>query len=188
MDLVCHADGMEIAQRVAELSKVLFDVIIVDTAGRMGPAVGGLLRSADVVLIVTDESELALTATDLLLSSIQSLVGGTEKIKFLIRASSDAPVNFKQIAAELDSIDELSESAWSLPAVPYDPKVSDWPGSGNTLYSVGNEELTRVFKDICAKLGLVGESRPRGVGDEEGDEEASGSAQRKGWFQRLFGS
>jgi MinD-like ATPase involved in chromosome partitioning or flagellar assembly len=187
MDLVCHADGMEIAQRIVELAKVLFDVIIVDTAGRMGPAVGGLLRSADVVLVVTDESELALTATDLLLSSLQSLIGGAEKIKFLIRASSDRPVNFKQLASELDSIDELSESAWSLPAIPFDSSATDWPGSGNTLYSAGNEELTRVFKEICKKLDLVEDTRSRGAGQAKDDDESSDPGQRKGWLQRLFG-
>jgi cellulose biosynthesis protein BcsQ len=178
---------MEIAQRIVELAKVLFDVIIVDTAGRMGPAVGGLLRSADVVLIVTDESELALTATDLLLSSLQSLIGGAEKVRFLIRASSDRPVNFKQIASELDSIDELSEGAWSLPAIPFDSSVSEWPGSGNTLYSSGNEDLTQIFKEISNKLGLVEDRRARGAGQEGDDDGPAISEQRKGWFQRLFG-
>jgi cellulose biosynthesis protein BcsQ len=183
MDLVCHADGMEIGQRIVELAKVLFDVVIIDTAGRMGPAVGGLLRSADVVVIVSDESELGLTATDLLLSSIQSLVGGMEKIRFLIRASSDDPVNFKQISAELDSVDELGEAAWTLPAVPFDAKVADWPGSGNTLYSAGNEELHRVFKEITKKLRLIEDGRVRGeVSHDESDVPKKG----KGWLQRLF--
>ncbi len=49
MDLVCHTDGMGIVQRVVELSRVLFDVVIIDTGGRIGPASGAVIRSADVV-------------------------------------------------------------------------------------------------------------------------------------------
>ena len=96
-------------------------------------------------------------------------------------------MNFKQIASELDSIDELSESAWSLPAIPFDASVTDWPGSGNTLYSAGNKELTQVFQDISKKLELVEDSRSRGASQDGDDNESSDLGRRRGWFQRLFG-
>jgi MinD-like ATPase involved in chromosome partitioning or flagellar assembly len=183
MDLVCHADGMEIAQRVVELAKVLFDVVIIDTAGRMGPAVGGIIRQADVVLIVSDESELGLTAMDLLLTSIKPLIGGTERLRFLIRASSDAVVDLKQIAEDLESMHELSESCWSLPSVPFDPKVISWPGSGNTLYSAGNKDMNRIFREITGALGLL-----EGDGDDagQGEDRKIVDGERRGWLQRLF--
>lgn len=186
MDLVCHADGMEIAQRIIELAKVLFDTVIIDTAGRMGPAVGGILRSADTVIVVSDESELGLTATDLLLASVKPLIGGADRIRFLVRASSDKPVNFKQISADLDAVHELGDSAWILPAIPFVPKAVSWPGSGNTLFSVGNTELAKVFKEIALKLNLVEEGGRRTSlpeGDDDGD---GGQDERKGWLQRLF--
>jgi MinD-like ATPase involved in chromosome partitioning or flagellar assembly len=184
MDLVCHADGMEIAQRVVELAKVLFDVVIIDTAGRMGPAVGGIIRQADIVLMVSDESELGLTATDLLLTSIKPLIGGTDRIRFLVRANGERPVDIKQISSDLDSVHELSDTSWSLPPVPFDTKVSSWPGSGNTLYSAGNKELTRVFKEITEKLGLLyGDATE--TNEDPGTRESSGG-ERRGWLQRIF--
>jgi MinD-like ATPase involved in chromosome partitioning or flagellar assembly len=183
MDLVCHADGMEISQRIVELAKVLFDVVIIDTAGRMGPAVGGIIRQADVVLIVSDESELGLTAMDLLLTSIKPLIGGTDRLRFLIRAASDGAVDLKQISEDLESMHELNESCWSLPVVPFDPKVASWPGSGNTLYSAGNKDLNRVFREIAGTLGLL-------EGDAADSEEVAGAkvanGGRRGWLQRLF--
>jgi cellulose biosynthesis protein BcsQ len=185
MDLVCHADGMEIAQRIVELAKVLFDTIIIDTAGRMGPAVGGILRSADTVLLISDESELSLTATDLLLASVKPLIGDTDRVRFLIRASSNKPVNFKQISDDLDAVHELAESAWSLPAIPYDPRVSAWPGSGNTPFSMGNKELSGVFDQIARSLALIGKAartEASGVNDSDIDE----LSEQRGWFQRLF--
>jgi len=40
LDLTCHADGISIGQRIIELARVLFDVILIDTGGRVGPASG----------------------------------------------------------------------------------------------------------------------------------------------------
>jgi cellulose biosynthesis protein BcsQ len=185
MDLVCHADGMEIAQRIVELAKVLFDTIIIDTAGRMGPAVGGILRNADIALLVSDDTELSLTATDLLLSSVRPLIGGTDRIRFLIKASSDKAVNLKQIASDLDSVHELPESAWALPPIPLDPKVTTWPGSGNTLYSCGNRELTAIFEELVKELGLEGPDKTGANKDGQSEQPEQLQAQG-GWFKRLF--
>jgi cellulose biosynthesis protein BcsQ len=186
MDLVCHADGMEIAQRIVELAKVLFDTIVIDTAGRMGPAVGGILRNADIALIVSDDTELALTATDLLLASIKPLIGGTDRIRFLIKASSDKPVNLKQIASDLESVHELPESAWALPALPLDSSVATWPGSGNTLYSASNKELTKIFVDMVSELGLVGPDKKDAAQQSSAEEEQEELQAQGGWFKRLF--
>jgi hypothetical protein len=185
MDLVCHADGMEIAQRVVELAKVLFDVAIIDTAGRMGPAVGGIIRQADIVLIVSDESELGVTATDLLLTSIKPLIGGSDRIRFLMRASGDGTVNLKEISDDLDSTHELSDACWSLPYVPYDPTVSSWPGSGHTLYSAGNKELNRTFTEIARALGLL-DGEANGIAGSQGTAANASSQSGRGWLRRLF--
>lgn len=182
MDLVCHADGMEISQRIIELSRVLFDVVIVDTAGRMGPAVGGLLRVADVVLMVTDNSELGLTAVDLLLTSVKPLLGGSDRLRFIINPLSNEPVDFKQISTELDHVHQLSEAAWSLPVIPFDAKAAEWPGTGSTLYTAGSKELRGVVSDIARKLGLV-EQRD---GDTAGISYDEDDSSARSWLQRLF--
>jgi len=182
MDLVCHADGMEIAQRILELSKVLFDVVIIDTGGRMGPAVGGLLRSADTVLLVIDDSELGLTAVDLLLTSVKVLMGGgTDRLRFLINPSSQKTVNLNQISADLEAVHNLSETVWSLPVLPFDPKASSWAGSGNTIYSSGNKVLKQTFEEIARRLLLLEQNDSK---DEHSQVDDSG--ERLGWLQKFF--
>ena len=177
MDLVCHADGMEIAQRIVELAKVLFDVVIIDTAGRMGPAVGGLLRSADTVVLVSDDTELSLTATDLLLSSVKPLLAGIDQVRMLLRASSDKRVSLKDIIADFEEVHELPEKAWEFPVIPFDPKVANWPGSGNTLFSSKIPAFTNNFHEIALMLGLAAE--------QEGNTPPVGDATR-GWLNRFF--
>ena len=155
MDLICHTDGMTIAQRVIELARVLFDVIIVDTAGRMGPATGALLRAADEVVIVIDDTILGLTAVDLYLSFVKTLVGGVDRITFIINPYSGALLGVDQIAAELEPAHGLGEMPWRLPPVPNDPRAALWPGSGRTLYSMGQKQTRMTLEAIAGELGLI---------------------------------
>lgn len=187
MDLMCHTDGMTIVQRVAELARVLFDVIIVDTAGRMGPATGALLRAADVVMIVIDDTILGLTAVDLYLSFVKTLVGGTDGLVFVVNPYSGALLGVPQIAQELEPAHNLGDAPWRLPPIPNDPKAALWPGSGRTLYSMGQKQ-TRVTLEVIAKeLGLIEVSgleygAANGVYAENGGGPGGGS-----WFKRVFG-
>jgi len=181
LDLVCHMDGMGIAQRIVELSRVMHDAIVIDTAGRMGPATGALMRIADVVVIVIDDTILGLTAVDLYVSYVKSLVGDSDRIVFLVNPYSGSLLGIPQIAAELEPAHNLGELPWRLPPVPNDPKAAMWPGTGRTLYSLGQRSTRLALEHIAKEIGLIdfeqsstpaGESAPQGVG---------------GIFKKLFG-
>ena len=187
MDLVCHTDSISLVQRVVEISRLLFDVVLVDTGGRMGPATGALLRSADVVLIVIDDTILGLTAVDLYLTFVKSLVGGTDRIVFLVNPYSGALLGVSQIAAELEPAHHLGELPWRLPPVPNDPKAALWPGSGRTLYSMGQKATRAVLERIARDIGVI-DGDARGVvplGTDPGAPSNSGSG-GGGWLSRLF--
>lgn len=189
MDLVCHTDGMLIIQRIIELSRILFDIILVDTGGRMGPATGSLLRAADVVLIVIDDTILGLTAVDLYLTFVKTLVGGIDRIVFVVNPYSSGMLGVPQIAAELEPAHHLGDMAWRLPPVPNDPKAALWPGSGRTLYSMGQKSTRVVLEKIAKEIGLIGnvsgvsQSVVNGSGAGAGDGGGAGG----GWLGRLLG-
>lgn len=186
MDLVCHTDGMGIVQRILELARVMFDVIIVDTGGRMGPATGGVLRNADVVLVVIDDTILGLTAVDLYLTFVKTLVGSSDRIVFLVNPYSGALLGVPQIAAELEPVHHLGEMPWRLPPVPNDPKAALWPGSGRTLYSMGQKSTRVTLERVARELGVL---------DAAGDSYQSlpelghlqGSPDSGGWLKKLLG-
>ncbi|NDC38536.1 MAG: ParA family protein, partial [Proteobacteria bacterium] len=189
MDLVCHTDGMAIVQRITELSRVLFDTVIVDTGGRMGPAAGTLLRAADVVLFVIDDTVLGLTAVDLYLTFVKTLVGGTERLVFLINPYSGTGLQPDQIAAELEPAHNLGDSPWRLPMMPHDPRAEGWPGTGRTLYSMGQKQTRVALERIARELGLI-DNAPAGQASVSGPGGALDSAQTKesgGWVKKLFG-
>lgn len=185
MDLVCHTDGMGISQRIVELSRVLFDVVLIDTGGRMGPATGAVLRQADVVLIVIDDTILGLTAVDLYLTFVKTLVGGIERIVFLVNPYSGALLGVEQIAAELEPAHHLGDAPWRLRPVPNDPKAALWPGSGRTLYSMGQKGTRVVLEEVAREIGIIGESGQQSFMPVV--HEKTEQAERGGWLDRLFG-
>jgi len=185
MDLVCHTDGMGIVQRVIELARIMFDTIIIDTGGRMGPATGGILRSADEVLIVIDDTILGLTAVDLYLTFVKTLVGGSDRIVFLVNPYSGALLGVPQIASELEPVHHLGEAPWRLPPVPNDPKAALWPGSGRTLYSMGQKSTRVVLERIARELRLIDVDTgysPTLPDLSRGEPGGSG-----GWLKKVFG-
>lgn len=183
MDLVCHTDGMNIVQRVLELGRVLFDVIIIDTAGRMGPAVGTLLRLSDTVLLVIDDTILGLTAVDLYLTFVKTLVGGTDRILFLVNPFSGALLEVEEIARELEPAHNLGPEPWRLPTVPNDPRAVHWPGSGRTLYSMGQKQTRVILEKIAKEVGLVESVSGEFAHDGRGETDIRAS----GWVKRMFG-
>jgi cellulose biosynthesis protein BcsQ len=187
MDLVCHADGMAMVQRIIELSRVLFDVVLIDTGGRMGPAAGAMLRAADVVLIVIDDTILGLTAVDLYLTFAKTLVGNVDRIRFLVNPYSGTLMGVEQIAAELEPAHHLGEAPWRLPPIPNDPKAALWPGSGRTLYSMGQKSTRQTLERVAKEIGLISPSGAKVAGSGASATEFGSAAAPGSWFSRLFG-
>lgn len=183
MDLVCHTDGMNICQRIIEIARVSYDVIIVDTGGRMGPATGGILRAADTVILVIDDTILGLTAVDLYLSFVKTLVGNTDRLMFLVNPYSGALLGVPQIAAELEPAHHLGEAPWRLPPVPNDPRAALWPGTGQTLYSMGQRQTRAVLDRIARELEIGDAPSSSGSHRSNGDNAAGGG----GLFDKVFG-
>lgn len=167
MDLVCHTDGMAICQRLLDLARVMHDVIVIDCGGRIGPATGSLMRAADEVVIVIDDTVLGLTALDLYLSYVKALVVGPDRLNFVVTGYSGSLLAVPQIQQELEPAHRLGDRPWRLPPVPVDPKASLWPGSGKTLYSMGQKGTRAAFEEICAELMIINKARA-GSGGERG--------------------
>jgi MinD-like ATPase involved in chromosome partitioning or flagellar assembly len=186
MDLICHTDGIQIVQRITELSRVLFDIVLIDTGGRLGPATGALIRAADVVLVVIDDTLLGLTAVDLYLKDLKTLAGGTDRVVFAVNPYSGSMMGISQIAAELEPAHSLGEAAWRLPAISNDPNAQMWPGSGRTLYSMGQRSTATTFEKIAKELSLVDHA---GVRENVNQSRPTNYKQNSNtsWFSKLLG-
>ncbi len=182
MDLVCHTDSIALCSRILELSRVLFDVILVDTGGRMGPATGTIIRNCDISLTVMDDTVLGFTAVDLYLNFLKSLLGTSERIKFLVNAFSGNMLTKEQMESELEPAHKLGHDVWELDPLYYDSKASVWPGSGKTLYSAGSRQTRFAFEKMSAQLGLTSAGALIKVKNERGIEH-----KKKGFFNKFLG-
>ncbi|MGI6680743.1 MAG: AAA family ATPase [Bdellovibrionota bacterium] len=184
MDLVCHTDSISLCSRVLELSRVLFDVIIIDTGGRMGPATGSVVRNSDKTLIVVDDTILGLTAADLYLNFVKSLVGTPERIRFLINQYTGNLLTKSQMEAELEPVHQLGAEVWDIEPIYMDPRASLWPASGRTLYSLGSRNTKIAIKKLAISLGITLQG-----GVVKRDEEQNNFTKTKdgGFFKKLFG-
>ena len=177
MDLVCHTDGMTICQRVLELARVMHDVVIIDTGGRIGPATGSLMRAADEVVVVIDDTVLGLTALDPFLNYVKTLVVANDRISFVVNGYSGTLLAVPQIEAELEPVHHLGPRPWRLPPVPVDRNASRWPGSGRTLYSMGQKPTRATLEQVAGGLGLID------LGEVPGETKKSSN-----WWERLLPS
>lgn len=156
LDFLGHTEGIEIAGHVIELARVTHDNIIVDTAGRLCPTSGYLMRESDYIVIVVDDSILGLTAAHAFLETMMPIVKNRNSIRFLCSGLNVPKIEIQRfIERELD----FSEDHWILPELPADPAGGKWPATGKTLYSMGSRATKKAFESIAGTLGLLEERR-----------------------------
>ena len=154
-DLVCHTQGLTLSNRIAELSKATFDAILVDTAGRLGPATGSLISVADHVVLVIDDTVMGLTGLNMFVNFIKPLIQEKNSLVFLVNGTSRASLAIKEVRDSLESIHRFGADAWRLPPIPLDHAGTGWAGSGDTLFTLGSRETRAAFETIAKELGLV---------------------------------
>lgn len=152
MDLVGHPDSIKLVHRIIELARVCHDTIIVDTAGRLGPATGTLLRMADEVVLIIEDSLLGLSAARSFLETLLPLMRNNVQAMRIVCAGTK--LSSREIAKLLGEHVDLPPDAWSVPSLPVDPAAEKWPGSGSTLYSLGQKNTKRIIEEMAFRLGV----------------------------------
>ncbi len=163
VDLVGRVDSIQAVQSILALARFIHENVIVDLAGRLGPASAAIMREADAVLVMLDDSVLGLSATRFMLPILQSIVRDPESIYFLCSGVTVPQAELKKHMAQFN----VGDKAWSLPRIPFDPAAAQWPGSGQTLYALGRKQTRKAFEDLAMALGTVDHSQSKlgGVSD-----------------------
>lgn len=155
MDLIGHPDSVKIVHRIIELSRVVQDTVIVDTAGKLSPATGTLLRSADQIVVLVDDSLLGLSAAHAYFETLLTLLKGNEgAIRIVCSGTKMHPSEIAKLFG--DSLN-LPETAWSMPSIPIDSAAERWPGTGKSLFGLGQRATRKAIAGIASRLGVVSE-------------------------------
>ena len=142
--------------RILDLARASFDVVIIDTVGRLSAATESLLEASDLAMLVVEDSLLGLSAAAAYLNALSIVLQGTDRVRILCSG-----INLKQtdIVKQLDPGMRLGSRTWQLPAIPFDKTVGRWPCSGNTIYSMGSRSTKRVLEQIGTLLGVTDQSK-----------------------------
>lgn len=152
MDYAGHPDMLELVQKLLTLVKIRYDSIIVDAAGKMSPAVGLLVRAADEVVFVIDDSILGLSAAQYYLESFRPLLVHAGALKIICSGTKLSRNEITECLLLPEKDDALN--AEFLSKVPYDTAAHYWAGSGTTLFASGSPETKQAFLNICCELGI----------------------------------
>lgn len=174
MDLLAQLDGINIARKVTDLARVAYDCIIVDTCGRMSPLSGALMRAADHLIVLLDDSVLGLSAVPGFMHRIEQYILSPDIVRFLCAGTK---MKTRKISAHVDQEGRYPQECWDLPQIPFDPEASSWPGTGTTLFTSGNRKTRDVISEITGRLGIY---------SAESLEKRTGSKSRITRFKSIF--
>lgn len=152
MDLAGHPDSIKLVHRIIELARVTQDTLLVDTGGRLSAATGTLLRLADEVVVLIDNSLLGLSAAHAFLETLMTITKGMQdSVRVICCGTELSPDEVRRLIG--DSL-QLGPSAWSMPSIPPDRYAEKWPGTGSTLYTNGQKQTRAVLREIASLLGI----------------------------------
>ncbi|NMC64452.1 MAG: ParA family protein [SAR324 cluster bacterium] len=151
MDLLGRMESENLARKIIDLSRIKNDCIIIDTCGRMCPLTGTLLRIADIVLVLIDDSILGLSAIPSFMKSIRQYILSNDVVRFLRTGTT---MSAEKIRNRVDSEGLFGKVCWELPSMPFDIAAGEWPGSGKTLYSLGTKKTITAIDKLSNSLGL----------------------------------
>ena len=152
IDMVGNPDCYNLADRILSLARCSYDNIIVDTAGRVGPAAGAIMRAADAIVVVVDDSLLGMTAVAAFIDSMTGFLQSSVPIRFLC---SGTHLSKDEIRQAIDPSHTFESDSWQLEPVPVDSAGQKWPGSHKTLYSLGRRSTRSAFDRLAVQLGLT---------------------------------
>lgn len=154
VDMVGRIESIDLVQSIINLCRVTAENTIVDVGGRVGPAAGTILRSADAVVVMIDDSILGLSAARFFISTLLSVVRNVDSVYFLCSGIS---VSKEELRLRMDRENRFGDRAWVLPSIPFDSLASQWPGSGRTLFSLGRRQTKQAFDSIAMLLDMIPE-------------------------------
>ncbi len=159
LDFINNPDCMDLIEQILSYARTSFDVIIVDTVGRISSSTGFLLHKSDANLIVIDDSVLGLASVPSFMKMIEPLIINRVGTNHFIRSGTKIKAEkISKLIAQSDKhsmLHQVLSNSCLLPALELDSAANEWPASGNTLYSIGSKHNKKVFEIYAQEMGLV---------------------------------
>ncbi len=155
LDLLCHPDGLDIAQRILALARVQFDLIIVDAGGIMGPTKGYLMHQAEKIALMLGNSALSCSGVETFMSVMNKVIESNSNSRLSVICQGGG-ATLQDVAKSIAPSASPSGPIPSQPLLlPHDPLGAFWAGTNKTLYSLGDKTTQQNLIRIASSIGLI---------------------------------
>jgi len=156
LDLVSSPEGIPVIQRIVELARSHYDVIIVDSGTVVGPAAGSLMRLANKILVVVGDCPIGASGLEPFLKYTSNLLPESSRLGFIRTSSAfSRELLQEEVTRDLD----YDEQCWDYPTLAYDQAVYGWAGRRRTMYSMGTAQTQNALFQIASKINILGGSQ-----------------------------
>jgi hypothetical protein len=133
----------------------LYDYVIVDMARLHGLMQHSLYRSSDAVFFILSPDPSGFYASLEKLQRCRSFLGPGTELRVVVNDSASwSGLSLSSLRSEFLSLSGLADSAWCDVPLRYVKNACFWPGSGQTLASLGGAPLRKSFLALLEVLGV----------------------------------
>lgn len=139
---------------VLEVCDQIFDAVIIDVGCLKGAMLNTLYRVCDGVLFVVSNDPAALYPSVARYKKISTVLPLNVRPKIIINAARKEGLNNKILTTEFNLAAHTEEGNWSE-QIPYADKISRWPGSKLSPYSLGGQAVKKNILRVLTDLSLL---------------------------------
>ncbi|MCB0337956.1 MAG: P-loop NTPase [Bdellovibrionales bacterium] len=150
-----HSGYIRKVVSLLEILDDMFDVVVIDTGSVRGGMLKTLYRLADQVLFLINSDPATLFASADKIGRYRTLMSPDARLSVLINRSTSTGLPENVLQREFSKAANLQESEWCPIALPHSKLGSRWPGSGQTLFTFGNEGVRRAITAYLEAVEIV---------------------------------
>ncbi len=151
-DLGYHHEGTQVLLKIIDLAKYNYQNIIIDLAEPNSPTGEKIMGISDQIAVLTGECALSLTACELFIEKSKEYLNNNDNIRIINAGDRHSLLDLQQSFSGLN----LTSKNW-IENLPNDADAWTWPGSGKTLFSIGDYRTKLALNNIARKLEVIKE-------------------------------
>ncbi len=144
---------------ILELLDESFDVVVVDVGSARGPILQTLYRAADRVAYIINNDPASLYSSAARLNKLRGIVSPAAKLLVVENGSQRFGLESGILRQEFELAVKLESEEWSRNKIPFSRASMRWPGSGDTIASLGGAAVLEPLTGILETLGVLNVSQ-----------------------------
>lgn len=137
---------------ILEIADEMFDITIIDTGSLRGSILNTIYRLADELVYLISNDPAALFPSVSKFKKIWPILSLNVAPVIFENAIHKKGIKSKILREELSNLLGLNENCWISKPVQFNQQAFCWPGSGYTLFSMGDKKLKQALIEVTNRI------------------------------------